>query len=464
MPLTNSNTYIEPTAGTSLNAARLQQNDTFRSLLTNFKSAAPPVAVNLTAAGNPLGEQDGMLFRSEVTNALYISDSVHKKTSPVGGNFTRVGIGNRVENGIVALGANATSYEIGELVATVSSDGGLSANARLYLCVSNSLSGGSTVGFLDVGAPQGYSIGAQSNATFSGQSVTAISFIATANVGINTTSPTAALEVAGNVISRSASQANVSIRSGDNTNYTSIKLSASTSESKLESISAGTGANTALTIYTRAAERMRIHEDGGISIGTTTSSGNTNLLVAGSVKANTIVDTAGGNTASINGIVPILASQAEAEAGANNAVLMTALRTKQAIDALNTGSHTLLGTLTTTSGGSQTLSSLTLTSYKFLVLTVVGVSTSGGALPHAFKVGGGSIGQFTATGVTLRGIVTIDLTDGTFSSNLADTGTTDGKAAVNYAGDSTLTTASTSVTVTTDASFDAGSIRVYGVK
>ena len=59
-------------------------------------------AVTAAAIGASIGEQDGMLFRSEKTNALYISDSVHVKSSPVGGNFTRVGIGNRVENGIVA--------------------------------------------------------------------------------------------------------------------------------------------------------------------------------------------------------------------------------------------------------------------------------------------------------------------------------------------------------------------------
>ena len=52
MALNNSNTYIEPTAGTSLNTARTYQNNNFRSLLTNFKSPAPPVTVNLTASGS----------------------------------------------------------------------------------------------------------------------------------------------------------------------------------------------------------------------------------------------------------------------------------------------------------------------------------------------------------------------------------------------------------------------------
>lgn len=200
MSLTNSNTYTEPTAGTSLNTARLQQNDTFRSLLTNFKSPATPASVNIVTAGSPTGELDGMLYRSATTNALYISDTIHKKSSRVGGNFTRVGIGNRVENGILALAANAASYEIGELVATVSENGTLAANARLYLCISNSVSAGSTVGFRDVGEPQGFTVGALNNVTFSGQSVTAISFLATANVGIRTVSPEESLHVVGNAI------------------------------------------------------------------------------------------------------------------------------------------------------------------------------------------------------------------------------------------------------------------------
>jgi hypothetical protein len=200
MSLTNSNTYIEPTAGTSLNNARIQQNNLFRSLLTNFKSPSTPVGVNLVAAGAAIGEQDGMLYRSATTNALYISDTAHKKSSPVGGNFTRVGIGNRVENGIVALGANATSYEIGELVATVSENGGLAANSRLYLCVSNTATANSTARFLDVGIPLGYTVGTLNNVTFSGQSVTALTFLATANVGIGTSSPEAALHVEGNAI------------------------------------------------------------------------------------------------------------------------------------------------------------------------------------------------------------------------------------------------------------------------
>ena len=152
MALVDSNTFIEPTAGTSLNTARSQFNNAIRSLLTNFRSSAAPTTGNITAAGAGIGEQDGMLFHMANSNvsALYVSDATHKKSSEVGGNFTRTGIGNRVENGIVAMMANVTHYEIGELTATVSADVGLAANARLYLVKANA---GTSSDFIDVGIP-----------------------------------------------------------------------------------------------------------------------------------------------------------------------------------------------------------------------------------------------------------------------------------------------------------------------
>jgi hypothetical protein len=357
----SSNTYIEPTAGTSLNAARSQQNDTFRALLTNFKSTSRPTGVNITSAGAPIGEQDGMLYRSATTNALYISDSVHKKSSRVGGNFTRVGIGNRVENGIVALAANAATYEIGELVATVSENGIIGANARLYLCVSNSVSAGSTEGFLDVGIPQGYTVGTLNNVAFSGQSVTAIRFLATSNVGIGTTSPTTALDVAGDVTITDkiihAGDTNTAIRFPANdtvtveTNGSERVRVTSTGNLGIGTTSPTTAldvagdvtitdkiihagdtntairfpANDTVTIETNGSERVRVTSTGTVGIGTTSPS--TALQVNGTVTATTFA----GSAASLTSF-PI-ATQAQAEAGTNNTQLMTPLLTKQAIDA-----------------------------------------------------------------------------------------------------------------------------------
>lgn len=146
-----SNTYIEPGATTTLSTSRQQYNSSLRSLLTNFKSKALPTFTNITIAGETIGEQDGMLYRSDETGALYISDSLYKKNTPIGGNFTRVGIGARVEESVDALAANATSYEIGELVSIVSQNPTLAANSTLYLCTSNATTAGSLDGFLDLG-------------------------------------------------------------------------------------------------------------------------------------------------------------------------------------------------------------------------------------------------------------------------------------------------------------------------
>ena len=152
MALIDSNTFIEPTAGTALNTARSQFNNSLRSLLSNFRSSSPPASANIVRSGDASGPDDGTLFHmaNNNVNALYISDSTTKKEAVLGGNFTRVGIGNRLENGVVAMMSNVTHYEIGELVATVSADVGLAGNARLYLNKSNNQT---AADFIDVGIP-----------------------------------------------------------------------------------------------------------------------------------------------------------------------------------------------------------------------------------------------------------------------------------------------------------------------
>ena len=151
MALQDSNTYIEPTAGTSLNASRTQFNNALRSLLTNFRSSSPPATVNISASGEGISVPDGtiMHFANSNVNALFVSDSSNKKSSPIGGNFTRSGIGHRNENGITVMMANAPSYEIGELATTVTA-GATAANARLYLVTANNRT---AADFIDVGIP-----------------------------------------------------------------------------------------------------------------------------------------------------------------------------------------------------------------------------------------------------------------------------------------------------------------------
>ena len=156
MALVDSNTYIEPTAGPSLSTARLQQNQSYRSLLTNFSGDAPPVGVNLTAAGDPLSVSgsgsavNGMMYHHSNANinALYISSINHVQGQLFSGtNFTRRGIFRNEEN-MGALTANANFYEVGELVSTANRDA--SANSRLYLAATNA---SGMAKFVDVGVP-----------------------------------------------------------------------------------------------------------------------------------------------------------------------------------------------------------------------------------------------------------------------------------------------------------------------
>lgn len=71
-----------------------------------------------------------------------------------------------------------------------------------------------------------------------------------------------------------------------------------------------------------------------------------NLSVAGSSSAlqfrsNSYKDASGGNTASINGITPVLATQAQAQAGTDNTTLMTPLRSQQQFEARTFQSGTI---------------------------------------------------------------------------------------------------------------------------
>lgn len=123
----------------------------------------------------------------------------------------------------------------------------------------------------------------------------------------------------------------------------------------------------------------------------------------------------------------------------------------------------LLGTLTTTSGASQTLSSLVLTPYKYLRLIVKGVSSNiTGANLGVTGVSSQMGNALNSTTATWHGIIDIGLGGGVYSASIQMSG--DGLVS-GRAGASTLTTATTSITVSVSAgSFDAGSVLVYGVK
>ena len=125
----------------------------------------------------------------------------------------------------------------------------------------------------------------------------------------------------------------------------------------------------------------------------------------------------------------------------------------------------LLGTLTTTSGTSQTLSGLTLTNYRQLYIDIRAVSAS--STTSSFSLAGTDIAAAFDGSSNDRwfGIVIVDLDAGTFASNVArvTSGGTSGSVAPR-AGDLTITSASTSISFTSSGTFDAGSILVYGVR
>jgi hypothetical protein len=133
----------------------------------------------------------------------------------------------------------------------------------------------------------------------------------------------------------------------------------------------------------------------------------------------------------------------------------------------NAGSGmTLLGTLTTTSGNTQTLSGLNLTSYKFLMMAFNGVSTTSTS-SSTLSVGGVIVAPaLTVAGEGFAGTCVIDLSTGAGSAVIAQISTANDSANSSAKGIRVpITTASTSITVATaGATFDAGTVKIYGVK
>ena len=127
-------------------------------------------------------------------------------------------------------------------------------------------------------------------------------------------------------------------------------------------------------------------------------------------------------------------------------------------------SMTLLATVATTSGSTQTASGLTLTGYKALYILANGVSLSGAN--GAFTIAGGAASVTLgagSSGQTISSVVTIDLTTGIGSYySISSGGTIVSPTAVNY-GVTTATT-SISIVVTGGTSFDLGQMLIYGVK
>lgn len=130
----------------------------------------------------------------------------------------------------------------------------------------------------------------------------------------------------------------------------------------------------------------------------------------------------------------------------------------------------LLGTLTTTSGTTQTLSGLVLTPYKFLRIVVSSVSAStaatGLAIQTSLAVISATLGANAAQ--VWRGIVDVDLSTSAYAANIAVTTSTSNTSGTStaYGGTCGITNATTSVSILAQGggTFDAGSVLIYGMK
>jgi hypothetical protein len=194
--------------------------------------------------------------------------------------------------------------------------------------------------------------------------------------------------------------------------------------------------------------------------------------------SNQITVTNGDGASGNPTIAAVIASQAEAEAGTDTTKLMTPQRVSQAVSALASGGMTLLGTLTTTSGTSQTISSLTLTNYRAAYFELASVTRTGGSASEQLRFDATNGTQFSANfnaGTLMSGFAWVSLVNGSFFSHVSTSGSSTTASALfagtapsgmaAYYGRNTLTTSSTSITVAiSGGTFNGGSIRIYGVK
>ena len=142
--------------------------------------------------------------------------------------------------------------------------------------------------------------------------------------------------------------------------------------------------------------------------------------------------------------------------------------TDTAVAGVVTNSVTLLGTINTTSGSTQTLSGLTLTNYKRLLFVVSNITASSNGqllyivnaasaykIASSFVLGGGN---------TWSGLGSLDLSTGisTFITRIAPSGGP--SDAGSFVVLTSYFTSSTSVTFAVTNAFTGGSIQVWGVK
>lgn len=171
---------------------------------------------------------------------------------------------------------------------------------------------------------------------------------------------------------------------------------------------------------------------------TITNSGGTGApVLSQGLKVGAITDASGGNTATINGVVPIAEGMV------------------------------VLGTMTTTSGTSVSLTGLNLTSYKQLLFDFSGLSHGYGS-SQSYFIGAAEVISGATAGDVVYGNVWLSLWNGIAvplltRNNSIPSGIATGGLQIAQSG---YTTATTTITVSVGAvgPFDGGSIRVYGVR
>jgi hypothetical protein len=218
---------------------------------------------------------------------------------------------------------------------------------------------------------------------------------------------------------------------------------------------------------------------GATSLGAVTFSGAAVMSSTLSVTGNATVGSSTTNSHTLNGSLTVGTSTSNTvtlntllSAGGGTGSSGQVLKSRGTSDTPQWGvaeSTTLLGTIATTTGTSQALS-VDLTSYKFLKLVVSRVSHNSGSSRNLRlnSITGPDIAASVSSSNYLYGTVDIDITnEGTFGASVhgsTTSGVTSGTTG-SYAGESGITTASTSVTVAiSGGSFDGGNVYVYGIR
>jgi hypothetical protein len=184
-------------------------------------------------------------------------------------------------------------------------------------------------------------------------------------------------------------------------------------------------------------------------------------ITGGTFVSVTNGDGASGNpTLDLSAAAVVTASETIASNN-NDTTLPTSAAVKTHVDAFK---MSLLGTLTTTSGTTQTLSGLSLTNYNYLFITYIGVSHNSG-VNQSLQIEGIQATTTYDSASTLRGTTILEIASGTGIGLITDSPANGSGAGTTRAFDCVFSAGSTSISFTwsAGASFDAGTIRVYGV-